>query len=507
MNTPANNSPAVGDIFGVLRRRYLYIATILPGVVFLCVVAAFAIHPRYQSSSTILLEPSSVPKDIIETTVVSYSDQQIELVQGRVMTVPSLLPIVQEIDPYPTHKEWSQAEKAQRVLDDSSVERVDPVTFKPQAESNAFSLLYNNRDPALAKEVNSRLAQLFLTYNQVRRTQAAGEAAGFLEKQAENVNGQMREVDAKLAELRRKYGDAQPELLTRNQASVEETQRQLDNLQPQIVAAQEKESMLSMQLSQMSPNIITQSGDLTDLATVRAKLTEAEQRYTPDHPEVKRLRRALQTLMAQQAANPVTASGISASANNPQYNLTATELQGARNSLSSLRAQAGSLQSKMGQSRFLIAQTPAAEHEFSEVTRRKQALQAEYQRIQDKLQSANLAQTFESQQGGERFTLLRAATEPKSPAYPNRVGLILLGLVFGGALAGIAVAISESTDKNIRTARDLLLPEGVAMLASIPFIPNRSDRRGRALKLGSLVAAYCVAVSVAVVVIVSSAHR
>jgi uncharacterized protein involved in exopolysaccharide biosynthesis len=236
-------------------------------------------------------------------------------------------------------------------------------------------------------------------------------------------------------------------------------------------------------------------------------LTEAEQRYTPDHPEVKRLRRALQTLMAQQAANPVTASGISAGANNPQYNLTATELQGARNSVASLRAQANALQSKMGQSRFLIAQTPAAEHEFSEITRRKQALQAEYQRIQDKLQSANLAQTFESQQGGERFTLLRAATEPKSPAYPNRVGLILLGLVFGGALAGIAVAISESTDKNIRTARDLALPEGVAMLASIPFIPNKADRRSRVFKVGSLVAAYCVAVSVAVVVIIASAHR
>jgi polysaccharide biosynthesis transport protein len=505
MNTPANNSPVVGDIFGVLRRRYLYIATILPGVVFLCVVAAFAIHPRYQASSTILLEPSSVPKDIIETTVVSYSDQQIELVQGRVMTVPSLLPIVQEIDPYPTHKEWSPEEKAQRMLDDSSVERVDPVTFKPQAESNAFSLLYNNRDPALAKEVNSRLAKLFLTYNQVRRTQAAGEAAGFLEKQAENVNVQMRDVDAKLAELRRKYGEALPELLTRNQASVEETQRQLDNLQPQIVTADEKVSMLSLQLRQMSPNIITQSGDLTDLATVRAKLTEAEQRYTPDHPEVKRLRRAMQTLMAQQATNPTT--GISATANNPQYNLTATELQGARNSLASLRTQAGSLQSKMGASRLLIAQTPAAEHEFSEITRRKQALQTEYQRIQDKLQSANLAQTFESQQGGERFTLLRAATEPRSPAYPNRVGLILLGLVFGGALAGIAVAISESTDKNIRTARDLLLPEGVAMLASIPFIPNRHDRRSRVFKVGSLIAAYCVAVSVAVVVVITSAHR
>jgi len=507
MNTMVSNVPVASDFIGILRRRYIYIATILPGVVFLAVVAAFAIHPRYQASSTIMLELSSVPKDIIETTVISYSDQQIEIVQGRVMTLESVLPILRDIDPYPNHKEWKTIDKAQHILDDSSVERVDPVTFKPQAESNAFSLLYTNRNPATAKEVNSRLAQLFLRYNQVRRTEAAGEAAGFLKKEAENINVQMADVDAKLAALRKKYGDALPELLTRNQAFSEELERQLDGLQPQILSAQERESMLSLQLTQMSPNLITQSGDLTDIATVRAKLTEAEQRYTPDHPEVKRLRRALETLMAQSAQSGAPSGGIVQSANNPQYNLTATQLQGARNELASLRAQAGALQGKLAQSRMLIVETPGAEHEMSEVMRRKQVLQTEYQQIQDKLQSATLAQTFESQQGGERFTLLRAATEPKSPTYPNRLGLILLGLVFGAAAAGIATAISESTDKSIRTAKDMLLPEGIPLLASIPFISNSRDRRGRALRLGSLIAAYSAALSIAVAVIVSATHR
>jgi len=64
----AIGTPAVGDYVGAVRRRYIYLVTILPGVLFLCVVAAFAIHPQYQATATILLEPSSVPKDIIETT-------------------------------------------------------------------------------------------------------------------------------------------------------------------------------------------------------------------------------------------------------------------------------------------------------------------------------------------------------------------------------------------------------------------------------------------------------
>jgi polysaccharide biosynthesis transport protein len=505
MNTATSSTSAVSDYFGLLRRRYIYPLTILPGILFLCLMAAYLIHPKYRASATIMLEPSSVPTNVIQTTVISYSDQEIEIVQGRVMTVESLLPIVHDIDPYPQFPWMKPAEKAQRILDDTAVERVDAVTFKPMAESNAFSLHYNNRSPQLAKSVDERLAQLFLTYNQVRRTEAAGEAAGFLKKEAEDIAAQTRDVDAKLAVLRSKFGDALPENLARNESNLQDTQHQLEGLQQQVLAAQEKESMLSVQLSQISPNLITQSGDLTDVATVRAKLTEAEQRYTPDHPEVKRLKRALQTLMDQQAGS--SSAQILASANNPQYNLTATQLQSAREELRAVKAQVASLEARLEHERALVAQTPIAERELSDVLQRKQALQNEYQQNQDKLRNANLAQTFESQQGGERFTMLRAPSDPKSPVYPNRIGLILLGLVFGSALSGVAIAIAESTDKNIRTVRDVPLPDGTLLLASIPFIKNGRDRRWRALKVGSFVAAYSIALCLVIAVIVSSAHR
>jgi hypothetical protein len=118
-----------------------------------------------------------------------------------------------------------------------------------------------------------------------------------------------------------------------------------------------------------------------------------------------------------------------------------------------------------------------------------------------------LAETFESQQGGERFALVRSPTVPRMPVYPNRVGLIMIGLVIGAALAGIAVALTESMDSNIRMAKDLPLPDGVEVLASIPFIRNRWDRRRRAIMLSSFVAAYSVALIVVAVVVVSARHH
>jgi succinoglycan biosynthesis transport protein ExoP len=496
---------AGGNYFGALRRRVIYVATILPAVLFICVIAAFGIRPQYQATATILLEPSSVPKDIIESTVLSYSDQQIEIVQGRVMTVESLQHIVQQIDPYPDRTTWSAADKAQHILDDTTLEKVDPVTMKPQAESNAFSLHYNNPKPALALAIDERLGQLFLTYNQRMRTQAAGEATGFLHAQSEQVAQQMRQVDAQIAALKSKYGEALPEFLMRNQGTLQDTQRQLDSLQQQVLVAQGKESVLSLQLSQMSPNLITQSGDLTDIATVRAKLTEAEQRYTPDHPEVKRLRRALDTLMTQGGGSKT--GGVTQGSNNPQYQMAATQLQGARNELANLQAQSNAARAKLEQYRGLVMHTPAAEREVAEVMRRKEVLQNEYQRAQDRLQSANLAETFESHQGGERFTLVRAPVTPKSPVYPNRIGLILLGLVIGAALTGIAVAVSESMDKNVRITGGLPMLDDIPVLANIPVIKNTRDRRRGAIMVGSFVAAYSIAAAAAGAVIILALHR
>jgi polysaccharide biosynthesis transport protein len=497
-------SAAGGNYFGVLRRRYIYVATILPAALFICVIAAFGIRPQYEATITIMLEPSSVPKDIIESTVISYSDQQIQIVQGRVMTIDSLQRIVQEIDPYPDRPDWTAEHKAQRILEDTTLEKVDPVTMKPQAESNSFSLHYDNPKPALALAIDERLGQLFFTYNQRIRTQAAGETAGFLQMQSEQLVRQMRDVDAQLAALKSKYGEALPEFLQRNQSTIEDTQHRLDSLDQQVLVAQEKESVLSVQLSQMSPNLITQSGDLTDIATVRAKLTEAEQRYTPDHPEVKRLRRALETLMAQNGGS--AAGGVTQESNNPQYQMTATQLQAARDELANLKAQDNATRAKLEQYRGLVQHTPASEREVAEVLRRKEVLQNEYQHVQDRLQSANLAETFESQQGGERFTLLRAPVAPKSPVYPNRVGLILLGLVIGAALTGVAVAVSEGMDKNVRYAQGLPMFDAIPVLANIPVIKNTRDRRRGAIKLGFFVAAYSIAVAAAGAVIILALH-
>lgn len=472
MNKLSVNNSMFGDYFDVLRRRRWLVAAIVPTAVLLAVFLAFALPAQYQSTATILLEPSSVPKDMIETTVVSYSNQQIEIVQGRVMTLDTLEELVNASDPYAYEKGMSTREKARRLLEDTTIEKVDPVTMNPVVESNAFSLRYVNRDPEMAVDVADRLAQLFLTYNQRIRSEAARQATLFLEQQSEATNAKMRAIDVELARLKTQAGDAFPELQARNQAALERSERDLDTLQQQILAAEARESMLSLQLGQLSPNLMTQSGDVMDLATVRAQLAEAEQRYTPDHPQVKRLRKSLETLLTQTGG-----ARRDSGANNPQYLSVAGQLASVRKELANLRVQANRGREQMNQYSQLLRRTPGVEKDYAEILRRRQSVQAEYQNLHDKLQNAQLAQSFESEQRGERFTLLRAPSVGSSPVYPNRLGFILLGIVLSVALAAASVAIAETVDTTVRNVDDLPDIKGVLLLASIPMIVNSQDLR------------------------------
>jgi len=492
MNRTASTEPGMGGYLAILRRRKLYIGTIAPVCILLGIYLAFVITPQYQATATILLEPSSVDPKVVTTTVISYSNEQIEIVQGRVMTNETLKLLVDSYDPYPG-MQLTTHEKAQRIIEDTTVERVDPVTLKPLQESNAFSLHYRNPDKERAAIVAGKLAQLFLTYNQRSRQQAAAGAATFLSTQAQDVSRQMRAIDEELKNFKNQHGDALPELAQRNEAAIDRNQHELENLEQEILRAEEKESLLAVQLSQTSPQLISQSGDLTDLPTVRAKLAEAQERYTPDHPEVKRLKAALQMLSSQQSSG-VSANGIAANATNPAYLTVASQLRSARNEIAGLKAQAARNRAESGQYEQMLRKTPSVEREYSEIMRRRTSLQTTYQQIQDKLQTANIAQNFEEAQGGERFTLVRAPFSPRLPVYPNRIGLILLGFVLGGVLSGIAIVIAEAGDPLIRDATDLPAFGDAKLLANIPFITNTWDRRRQRLAFLSWAAAYALAV-------------
>jgi polysaccharide chain length determinant protein (PEP-CTERM system associated) len=496
-----NDVPStLGDYVEILRRRRLPLLIVIPAALLLAVYLAYTLPASYRSSSTILLEPSSIPEDLVQTTVTSYADQQIELVQRRVMTPENLEAVVSEIDPYPGIQGMSARDKAQRIIDDTVIERVDPITLEVLQESTAFSIHYHNSDPKRAALIAQRISDLFLSYNRRTRAERAEETYGFLSKQAQDIERRISEVDQKISAFKARHGDALPAALGLSQGAAERAERDLQDIEGQIRLAEERQSQLNVQLSKLSPSLGSTTGNWrTELATLQGQLAEARVRYTPDHPDVKRLERQIEILSAKAASETGSAEPP---ANNPEYLGVRSQINAVQRELAALQASAACARGRIYEYESGKAAAPAVEREFAELSRSRDVLTRQYADMENRLREADIARSLETELKGDRFTQIRTPSAARRPYSPNRIGIVLLGIVLGGGLAVGLAALAESSDPSVRSAKDLREITTVPAIASIPVMLTGDDLRKRrawwtSYAVTLLAATVFVAVSVA----------
>jgi succinoglycan biosynthesis transport protein ExoP len=497
----------LSDYKGLLRRRRRYLLTIIPATFLLAVFIAYILPPKYRASGTLMLEASSLPQTIVASVVTQSEDnpqraaESLELLRRKVMTKESLVELVKQVDPYPLFTGKTPSEKADLISADTTAERVDPLTFQPLEQSTAFSIHYLNRDPQLAAAVDKKLVDLFVTYNQRTRAEQSREAYQFLEAQAKELEHDMDGMERKLAQFKAKYGDALPEAEARNLAGVDRTQRDLDNVGHEIIQAEQQESQFQLQLSSTSPSLVAAVSDWrTELAKTRGELAEAEQKYTPEHPDVRRLRRAVADLLAKGAGGSVNG----AAPDNPDYLAVESQLTSVRRLLAALRAQYAKAHADLTLFENNLSTAPNVEREYVQLAREHDNAHNSYLDLQSKMKNAALAQSLEIEARGERFTLLNAPVAPTRPYFPNRLGIILLGFVLGCGMGfGVAAAV-DAADPTLRGNSDLQMIMQSSAIGSIPMLLNPKDLRRRRLVWGSALAGFAVAAVLVAAVVVTA---
>jgi polysaccharide chain length determinant protein (PEP-CTERM system associated) len=491
---------SLGDYIDVVKRRWTFLAALLPGVILVSVYLAFTLPPMYRSTATLLLEESSIPEGLIKTTVTAYADEQLELVTRQVLMTDNLVRLVEEIDPYPEMTDVGMRGKARLVFENTESERVDPVTLEPLPESNALSIHYSNPDPEIAKDVASRLAVMFLSYNRETRARQAADTYTFLESQSGESSKRIDELEQRIASFKTKYGNALPDTQVRNQQAMDRLEREIDSLEQQMLLTNERKRMLELELSQINPNLFDPSGDWrAELGALRAEYAIAKQRYTADHPDVRRLRRAVEALetRSEQAQPEVPRP------DNPEYIRVSSQLDTVNRELVALSASASRARQQIGDLERSIEIAPEVEREYKQLMREYNVEQNRFQSIEASLREAAMGKVLESEARGDRLTLIRSPFVAGSPYSPNRLGIILLGIVLGSGLAIGLAALMESVDPTIRSVRDLDEITDVKHLAAIPFIPNQSDKRKRVISLGTA----SVVIVVAIVVVGSAVSK
>ncbi len=220
------------------------------------------------------------------------------------------------------------------------------------------------------------------------------------------------------------------------------------------------------------------------LERLRNDLATAEQTYTQDHPDVKKLQRQV-AAMESELNNPRPAAknnSASINADNPAYVTMQTQLAAADSEMRSLKTRRTKTLEKIADYEERLLRTPKIEPDYRMLVRALEQTSANYQATKAKQMTAEVGQAMEKERKGEKFTLIDPAVLPEEPISPNRPAIIFLSLVLAlGAGVGSA-AVAESMNAAVRGAKGVVAILHTAPLAVIPYLPNAADSRAQRKK-------------------------
>lgn len=537
------------DFLHIVRRRRVQF--VVPFILILLVglALAFGLPPVYRSEATVLIERQEIPADLIQTTVTGYVEERIKALTERLMTADNLWKIIKTQNLYPgEHTSENRRDIVQKMRDSIFVEMVDvkandPGSGKQSTATIAFTIAFEAATPEDAQKVTRELTSLYLEENRKTRSEQAADVSNFLGKEAEKLNIEISELEAKLAEFKQEQKDQLPELWDVNLKLFEKAEEDIDNTEGQIRSLQDTINALQAELAITSPyqDLQTEAGQtiqapserlrtlmaeyvrlstvyspdhpdlkkiqneiaslehqvrggsdvnklFTEYSLTRAKLLSARQKYSEEHPDVKRLKQAVAGLEGKisevQISAASNASKLAVAPTNPRYVSLKTQLDSAAGNLKVERAKLKQLNLKLAEYERRLFETPAVERDFKTLARDYENAQTKYQELKEKQMQARLAEQLEAGAQAEQLVVIQPAFLPSTPDKPNRLGIALLSgfLAFSGGIGAISVA--EYMDRTIRGSRGIISVFQAPPLAVIPLIrQNRGSGRKQELTL------------------------
>ncbi|HXH06105.1 MAG TPA: GNVR domain-containing protein [Vicinamibacterales bacterium] len=492
------------DLVRLLLRRWWMVALPAALTTSAAVVWAKRLPDLYRSETLIMLVPQRIPESYVRTTVTARIEDRLGTLQEQILSRSRLERIITDLDLYTEERRRLPMEDVvQRMRGDISV-RVEG--------RESFRVTYVNRDPILAQKVAERLASLFIEENLRDRENLAEATNRFLDSQLEDARRRLLEQEKKLEAYRRRYSGELPSQLEANLQAIQNAETRRASLAQVADRERERRMLLERQLAELqtaaalsagadqpgggaavsplpSPDSPPPAGSTAQqLEAARASLRVLELRHTPDHPDVKLMKRRIQDLEArleaelrQTPGKPVPVEAISPAelARQRRMRELTEQIAAIDRQLKNYEEQDAQLREVIRQYQARVDAVPTRESELVELTRDYATLQSTYQSLLAKREESKIAANLERRNIGEQFRVLDPARVPERPFSPNRLRIHLAGAAAGLLLGLALVGFLEYRDTSFHTEEDVARILGVPVLAVVPVLHTPVERRAR----------------------------
>lgn len=475
---------------------------------------------QYRSETLILVERQQVPKEYVKPTVTTGLQDRLQSMTQEILSRTRLRYI---IDKFGLYRRYSEQQLSYRLgalaakglkkagvenysmfgryLGEPSLEdliatmrsniQVELVRHR-RSEVTAFKVSYAGESPQLVQQVATELASLFIEENLKVRERMAENTSKFIGVELESARRELESQEAKLRQFKTRYMGQLPEQERTNIELFRHWQAQLQANTASLNRLQQEDLLLRNSLSLRETMVGVHAGTEVRsgspislqrrLSDLRFALTGMEARYTPQHPDVVKLKREiiqLQTRLSEAAQEPEEKAPEPSIAPPLDPAIAGIEARLEVNQMvhETLLRDQKKIQLNIKQYRERITLMPLREQQYVEITRDYGVAQKNYESLLHKRALSSLASNLEKRQQGEQFRVLDPANLPTKPFRPNRPLVAFLGSAVGLMLGLGWVAAGVFLDKSLRNERDVEFYLEAPVLALIPSVDSPAQKR------------------------------
>ena len=427
------------------RLKFLLIPAIL--FTLLGVAASFLLPKVYRSTAVLLVEAPQLPEEVAGPASSDVVDQRIAKIRQEVLSRPGLIELIRKNSLY---AEERKAKPLSEVIDTmrDAVE-IAPVSAQIQQRGGnrgstiAFSMSFDYPEPAKAQVVAQDLTEQVLMLDSTRNAEQATNTVQFLSEQADDLQSQISEIERQVADIKARNG------MVLSNAGITLMGGSSGSYDAQISALQRENGRLALQQTR-DPMV----------AAAEAQLAAARSVYSETHPDVILAKQRLIEARQMAASGADRSSGDSISSQIAFNNSQIAALQAARAQESSRVSAVMNAQSR----------APLIGEQIAQLQRRQDGLNTRYQAVSAKLMMAKAGEKAESEQKGERLTVIDPPVVPDKPVSPNRPKLIAGGMIVGLGLGFALIVALEMFQRPIRGVDPIRAVVGELPLVVIPTI-------------------------------------
>ncbi|HXX62984.1 MAG TPA: Wzz/FepE/Etk N-terminal domain-containing protein [Bacteroidota bacterium] len=429
----------VREVAGMFRRRWRLVVYPTAIVTVICIIGAFVMPRRYESSTTILVRPDQSLKSLTGFEMMAAFEEELRNFSEIIVSRHFLEALVDTLG----YSKPGQTEAQRDVL----VAAVRSALSTSKLGSDSFTITYQSSDPFEAQKGASTVANLFITTKIDLENRQNQQTVEFLEGKVQEyrqlfeastrslVTTMKQDVDELPTETRTLYG----------QVSTIETD--IGNNNQKLRTYQDALNVLSTlsDLLKNSPEVLrTESGKqpllelqredlpfVSELRTLLAKYDDETRRYTSKFPDVDKLEGQLIELLDRMH-------------------------KGVENEIYKLQTQQNTLEKRRTQFVEELKKSSVASRTNQDKQTNYDINQKLYNEMKLKLEQARLALDIGSR-GANQFIILDPAPLPTRATKPNRMMIMAGGFGFGLLLGIVLAVIIELFDTTLRTPKHLEL--------------------------------------------------